>query len=99
VLPGATRSAPDRPGGIADAVRSFYTQALVMGYVWFGASVVAAAVGMGVIVWQVVQATGRPDLVVGLKALAGVLVEAAAVLFYRQADATRKHGADLLTST
>jgi hypothetical protein len=103
--PSATwHELPDRAGvpesaGIAGAVDRFYTQALLHANVWFLASVLAAIVGLAVIVWEVIQASGRPDLEAGLKATTGLLVEAVAALFYRQANATRKHAGDLLTST
>jgi hypothetical protein len=84
---------------IAGAVDRFYADALLQSKVWFLASVLAALVGLAVIVWEVVQANGRPDLEAGLKAATGLLVEAVAALFYRQANATRKHAGDLLTST
>lgn len=90
---------PDQSGGIASAVDRFYTQALLQSKVWFLASVLAALVGLVVIVWEVVQATNRPTLDAVLKTTPGLLTETIAVLVYRQANATRRHAAELLTST
>jgi hypothetical protein len=91
------RAAPTQ--AIASTVDRFYDQALRHANVWSLASVLAAVVGLVVIVWEVIQANGRTDLEAGLKAVTGLLVEAVAALFYRQANATRKHAADLLNST
>jgi Cyanobacterial TRADD-N associated 2-Transmembrane domain len=85
--------------GIAGAVDRFYAEALLQSRVWFLASVLAAGVGLAVIVWEVVQATNQPALDAVLKTVPGLLTGAIAALFYRQANATRKHAADLLTST
>lgn len=93
------RPSPGPSGAIGRAVDRFYAEALLQSRVWFLASVLAALVGMILIVWEVVQATGRPDIQAALKAATGLLVDAVAALFYSQADATRKHAANLLART
>jgi hypothetical protein len=83
----------------AGAVDRFYRQALWHANVWFMASVLAAIVGLIVIVWEVVRATDQPALEAIAKVVPGLITGAIAALFYRQSNATRKHAADLLTST
>ncbi len=101
--PESAREHPPPHEGIAGAVDRFYAEALLQSKVWFLASVLAACVGLSVIVWEVVrevvQATNHPALDAILKTAPGLLTGAIAALFYRQANATRKHAADLLTST
>ncbi len=79
------------------ASQRLYGQALLQSKVWFVASVLAATVGLTVIVWQVIQASNQSSLDDLLKAAPGVVSGAVGVLFYRRADAARKHAADLLT--
>jgi hypothetical protein len=86
-------------GGIAAAVDRLYTQALLHANVWFVASVLAAFVGLVVVVWEVVQVSNQPALDAALKVPSGLLTEAIAALFYGQAHASRKHAADLLSTT
>jgi hypothetical protein len=85
--------------GIAGAVDRFYAEALLQSRVWFLASVLAAFVGLVVIVWELIQASNQATPDAALKVAAGLLTEVIAALFYRQANATRKHAADLLSST
>jgi hypothetical protein len=77
----------------------FYAQALLQAKIWFGASVIAAFVGLTVIVWGIVQAENQSAFDVVLKAIPGAVAEAVAALFYSQANATRKSAADLLISS
>jgi hypothetical protein len=84
---------------VVAVVDRFYNQALLQANVWFLASVLAGTVGLAVIVWEIIQATNHPALDTILKTVPGLLTGAVAALFYRQANATRKHAADLLTST
>jgi hypothetical protein len=85
--------------GIAGAVDRFYAQALLHANVWLVASVVAASVGLVLIVWEVIQASNQPVPDAVLKVTSAAVAEAVAALFYRQANATRKHAAELLAST
>jgi len=62
-------------------------------------SVIAAAVGLGVVICGVVQATNEPSVSAAIKPASGVVPGAIAVLFYRQAAGTRRAGTDLLKST
>jgi hypothetical protein len=86
-------------GGIAGAVNRFYSEALLQSKVWFLSSVAAAVVGLAVIVWEVVRVDKESAVDAGVKVASAALAGAIAALFYRQANATRKHAAELLTST
>jgi hypothetical protein len=84
-------------GDAAWAVERLYRQALFQYRAWFLASILAASVGLVVILWEVVQASNQPTLTVALKGASGLLTGAIGVLFYRRADVARKHAADLLS--
>jgi hypothetical protein len=91
--------AADVDVNLSGAVDRFYTQASVLAYGWFGASVLTVGVGLAVIVREVIQASGRPDLRARSKAATGLLVEAVAPLSYPRAGKTRKHASDSVTCT
>ncbi len=94
------RRAARRLGGSTTiAVDPFYAQALLQANVWFVASVLAAFVGLVVIVWEVVEVSTQPALDAALKVASGLLTETIAALFYGQANASSKHAADLLSRT
>jgi hypothetical protein len=97
--PGCTIKVAQENEGFVAAVGHFYTQALILAYGWFVASVLAALVGLGVIVREVILVGNQSPLDAGVKVAAAALAGAIGSLFYRQANATRKHAADLLTST
>ncbi len=91
---GSRAAAPDleialpQTGGTVGAVDRFYAQALLQANVWFLASVLAALVGLTVIVWEVIQAGIHPALDAVVKTSPGLLTGVIAALFYRQANAT-----------
>ncbi len=94
------RRAARRLGGSTTiAVDPFYAQALLQANVWFVASVLAAFVGLVVIVWEVVEVSTQPALDAALKVASGLLTETIAALFYGQANASSKHAADLRSRT
>jgi len=88
----------DDHGEIGQAVDRFHGEALLQSRIWFIASVVAAGVGLAVIVWEILQASNNPALETVLRTVPGLVTGAIAALFYQQSNASRKHAADLLGS-
>lgn len=55
-----------------------------------------ALVGLGIIVWELVETINRPFLETVLRSAPGLITAAVAGLFYRQAGLARQHAASML---
>lgn len=86
---------------VADRVVSnfmdrYHSQALLQAWVWFGASVLAAALGLIITGIAVAEAVSNPSRASVVQVISGVASDAIAVLFFRQAGQTRDRATEML---
>lgn len=90
----ATKAGKDSLSFVSDLVTGYHQQALSQARVQFWFSVVAATVGFGYILFAAVR-TSDGSLSVVLNVLPGVVIDAVALLFFKQAEQTRERATAL----
>jgi len=80
---------------IEELISSYHRQALSQAGIQFYFSVVAAAIGFGIIVYIVLTRNTSSEFELVLKSLPGVAISSVAGLFFKQAGETRKRATEL----
>ncbi|HHV98339.1 MAG TPA: hypothetical protein GXX36_01995 [Clostridiaceae bacterium] len=80
---------------IEELISSYHKQALSQAGIQFYFSVVAAAIGFGIIAYMVFSKSTSSEFEVVLKSLPGVAISSVAGLFFKQAGETRKRATEL----
>jgi len=80
---------------IEELISSYHRQALSQAGIQFYFSVIAAAIGFGIIVYMVFTKSTSSEFEVVMKSLPGVAISSVAGLFFKQAGETRKRATEL----
>lgn len=80
---------------IEELISGYHRQALIQAGIQFYFSVVAAAVGFGIIIYTVLTKSASGEFELVLKTLPGVAMSSVAGLFFKQAAETRQRATEL----